>query len=157
VPILCCGTNTTKATVLNLTNTISTTVTSYSVEQAIIYHSSIVPDLGILTDGRLLFNDHINSIVAKSSQRSVAIFRGFVSRNLTLMRKAFIAYVRPILEYNSYIWNQFHTRLIDTIENVQRRYTKRIPSLSSLSYPERLAAHNLDSLELRHLRIDLFT
>jgi hypothetical protein len=86
--------------------------------------------LDFLTDSRLLFNDHINSIVAKSSQRSGAICRGFVSRNLTLMRKAFITYVRPTLEYNSCIWNPSHKHIIDTIENVQRRYIKRIPSLS---------------------------
>ena len=120
--------NTTKTTVLNLTNTISsTTVTTYSVDDAVLSHSSIVSDLGILTDGRLLFKDHINSIVTKSSQRSGAIFRGFLSRNPSLMRKAFITYVRPILEYNSCIWNPSHKHLIDTIENVQRRYTKRIP------------------------------
>jgi hypothetical protein len=110
-----------------------------------------------LTDSLLLFKDHIKSIVAKSSQHSGAIFRGFVSLNLTLVRKAFITYARPILEYNSCIWNPSHKHLIDSIENVQRRYTKRIPSLSSLSYPERLAALNLDTLELRRLRIDLIT
>jgi hypothetical protein len=96
--------NTTKTTVLNLSNTISsTTVKTYSLDDAILSHASIVSDLGILTDGRLLFKNHINSIVAKSSQRSGAIFRGFVSRNpsgpyTSLMRKAFITYVRPILE-----------------------------------------------------------
>ena len=108
--------NTTKTTVLNLTNTISSaTVTTYSVDDAVLSHSSIVSDLGILTDGRLLFKDHINSIVAKSSQRSGAIFRGFVSRNPSLMRKAFITYVRPILEYNSCIWNPSHKYLIDSL------------------------------------------
>jgi hypothetical protein len=104
----------------------------------------LAADLIILADSRLLFKDHINSIVAKSSQRSGAIFRGCVSRNLTLMRKAFVTYVRPILEYNSCIWNPSHKHLTDTIENV-------------LSYPERLAALNLDTLELRRLRMDLIT
>jgi hypothetical protein len=136
-----------QSTVLNLSNTISlTTVRTYSIDDAVLSHSSIVSDLGILTVGRLLFNDHINSIVAKSSQCSGAIFRGFVSRTPSHMRKAFITYVRSILEYNSCIWNPSHKYLIDTIESVQRRYIKRIPYLSSLSYPERLAALNLDTL-----------
>jgi ribonucleases P/MRP protein subunit RPP40 len=116
--------NTTKTTVLNLSNTMSfTTVKTYSIDDAVLFHSSIVSDLGILTDGRLLFKDHINSIVAKSSQPSGAIFRGFVSRTPSLMHKAFITHVRPILEYISCIWNPSHKHLIDTIENVQRRYT----------------------------------
>jgi Reverse transcriptase (RNA-dependent DNA polymerase) len=150
--------NTTQTTVLNLSNIISsTTVKTYAIDDAVLSHSSIGSDLGILIDGRLLFKDHINSIVAKSSQRSGAIFRGFVSRNPSLMRKAFITYIRPILEYNSCIWNPSHKHLIDTIENVQRRYTKRIPYLTSLSYPERLAALKLDTLELRRLRVDLIT
>jgi hypothetical protein len=45
--------------------------------------------------------------------------------------------------------------LIDSIDAVQRRFTKRIPSLSSLSYSERLASINLESLELRRLCFDL--
>jgi hypothetical protein len=78
-----------------------------------------------------------------------------VSRDLSFLRKAFVIYVRPILEYNSCIWNPSRKHLIDSIEAVQRRFTKRIPSLSSLSYSERLATINLDSLELRRLRFDL--
>jgi hypothetical protein len=35
------------------------------------------------------------------------------------------------------------------IENVQRNFTKRISSIASLSYPERLAILDLDLLELR--------
>jgi hypothetical protein len=98
-----------------------------------------------------------NTLLAKSSQRSGAIFRGFVSRTPSLMREAFITYVRPIIEFNSCIWNPSHKHSIDTIENVQRRYTKQIPNLSSLSYPERLAVLNLDTMELRRLRVDLIT
>jgi hypothetical protein len=114
-----------------------------------------VPSHDILTDSRRLFKDHINYIVAKSSQPSCAIFRGCVCRKSSLMRKAFVIYVQPILEYNSCIWNRSYPQLIDTIENVQRRYIKRIPNLPSLSYPERLAALNLDPLEIRCLKIDL--
>jgi hypothetical protein len=71
------------------------------------------------------------------------------------MRKAFITYIRPILEYNSIVWNPTYIHLIDLVENVQRNFTKRIPSLSSLPYSERLALLDLDLLELRRLRFDL--
>jgi hypothetical protein len=71
------------------------------------------------------------------------------------MRQAFITYIRPILEYNSLVWNLTYIHLIDLIENVQRNFTKRIPSLSSLQYSERLAIHDLNLLELRRLRFDL--
>jgi hypothetical protein len=45
--------------------------------------------------------------------------------------------------------------LFDLIENVQRNFTKCIPSLSSLPYTERHALLDLDFLELRRLRFDL--
>jgi len=48
-----------------------------------------------LTD--LSYNAHINNIVAGALQRSITLFRGFASRNLQLMRKAFVTYIRPIL------------------------------------------------------------
>ena len=71
------------------------------------------------------------------------------------MRKAFITYIRPLLEYNSVVWNPHKKDYISLIENVQRRFTKRIPSLHLLSYSERLAMLNLEPLELRRLRFDL--
>ncbi len=49
----------------------------------------------------------------------------------------------------------FAKKLVNLIEAVQRRFTKRIPCLSSLSYYERLAIIDLDSHELSHLRTDL--
>ena len=45
--------------------------------------------------------------------------------------------------------------LIDSIESVQRRFSKGIPSLSNLSYTQRLDKLGLESLELRRLRFDL--
>ena len=78
-----------------------------------------------------------------------------MSRDLVLLRKAFITYIRPLLEYNTVIWNPNLIKHIDMIENVQRRFTKRIPQLSHLTYYERLAVIDLEPLELRRLRCDL--
>jgi hypothetical protein len=117
-------------------------------------HSSCV-DLGVIINDDLSFRDHINSIVSKARQRTSVLLRGFVSRRLDIMRTAFVTYVRPLLEYNSVVWNPSQKQFIDLIENVQRSFSKRIPSLSLLSYHERLAFLNLEPLELRRLRFDL--
>jgi hypothetical protein len=61
----------------------------------------------------------------------------------------------PILEYNSAVWSPSLLYLIGLIESVQRSFSKRLPSLSSLTYAERLAVLNLETLELRRLRFDL--
>ena len=44
---------------------------------------------------------------------------------------------------------------ISSIEKVQKGFTKRLPGLKNLTYKERLAASNLDTLELRRMRTDL--
>jgi hypothetical protein len=93
--------------------------------------------------------------VSNARQRVSILFRGFVTRNLYVMRQAFVSYIRPILEYSSIVWNPSFIFRIDLIESVQRNFRKRIPSLSSLPYPERLALIDLEPLELRRLRFDV--
>ena len=44
---------------------------------------------------------------------------------------------------------------IISIESVQRKFTKRIPGMSGLSYHSSLKTLNLESLELMRLRADL--
>jgi hypothetical protein len=128
---------------------------SYYLNGVLLVNKEQVLDLGITISADLSYKAHINNIVAKALQRSSTFFRGFASRNLQLMRKAFVTYIRPILEYNSIVWSPNLVHLIELIESVQRKFTKRITSLSSLSYSSRLNMLNLQSLELRRLLIDL--
>jgi hypothetical protein len=112
-------------------------------------------DLGVKITSDLSFHTHINNIVAKALQRNSTFFRGFVSRSLNLCRKALVTYIRPLLEYNSIVWNPIHIYLTDLVESVQRKFTKRIILLSGISYADRLARLGLESLELRRLHFDL--
>ena len=117
--------------------------------------ADLVVDLGITMDPVLTFDYHINSIISKAYSRVGALFKGFSTRSLPFMKKAFITYVRPILEYASNVWNPYLLKHINGIERVQRLFTRRIPSLCELSYPERLAMLDLEPLELRRLKFDL--
>src|SRR5664279_4748242 len=73
------------------------------------------------------------------------------------MRKAFTTYIRPLLEYNynSPIWSPNLIYLIDLIESVQRKFSKRITSIFSYPYSIHLSKLNLQPLELRRLYFDL--
>jgi len=97
----------------------------------------------------------INNIIGKAYARVGVLFKGFASSSLHLLRQAFITYVRPVLECASSFWCPYLLKHINAIEKVQKRFTKRIYSLSHLSYSERLAVINLEPLELRRLKIDL--
>ena len=144
-----------KCAVLTLGSRHGRIASNYFINNVKLLNADSVVDLGILTDNVLSYHAHIHNIVVKATQRVGVLFRGFMSRELKFLRKAFITYVRPVLEYNSCVWNPHHKEYIALIENVQRRFTKRIPSLRLMSYPERLAMIDLEPLELRRLRTDL--
>ncbi len=90
--------------------------------------------------------------------RAACLFRCFDTRNPDFLLRMFKAYVQPILEYASPVWRPYLLKDIDLIESVQRTFTRRL-SLPHrpLGYSERLAYLQLDSVELRHVKIDLMT
>ena len=116
-----------------------------------------IKDLGIIIDQNLHFDEHIKEITKKAYCRSNLIYRSFVTKNRNLLVKAFITYVRPILEYNSPVWSPHLIKDITSLESVQRSFTKRIPEISDKPYEERLSILKLDSLEMRRLIFDLTT
>jgi len=58
-------------------------------------------DLGVTVTSDLSPSVHIHDIVAKAHQRSNAIHRGFLSRNVSLLTRAFSVYARPLVGYNA--------------------------------------------------------
>ena len=117
--------------------------------------SSRIVDLGIAFDPCLDFKNHIFDIVTRAKQRAALIHRCFISRDISILVKAFTTYVRPLLEYAPQIWSPHHITLINSIESVQRSFTKRLPGFLNKSYQERLTLLNLQSLEHRRLIHDL--
>ena len=83
-------------------------------------------DLGVTMTSTLSMSRHVNDITTKAHQRANCILRSFVSGAVALLVRAFAVYVRPIVEYSSVIWSPQTKLEIETIEKVQRRFTKRI-------------------------------
>ena len=65
-------------------------------------------------------------------------------------------FVLPILEYGAVVYSPRSARNIKLIESIQRNFTRRLFfGKCTLSYNQRLHLLQLDSLELRRLKIDL--
>ena len=112
-------------------------------------------DLGVNTDSKLKFTDHCN-IKINSATKVLRYIRhtfSYIDEQMFLL--LYKALVRPHLEYASCIWQPYLKYNIDSIERVQRRATKMIPSLRNLSYTERLEKLNLETLQYRRTRADL--
>jgi len=78
----------------------------YSLNGSTVPMSTVVTDLGIRIDSRLSFSDHVDHIVSKAKLiRASQILRCFVSKDLRILTRAFITYVRPLLEYCSPVWS----------------------------------------------------
>jgi len=145
----------TKCNILSIGNTGTVDTSEYYINDCQLPRVTACRDLGIIVTSDLSPCQHINEIVNKAHQRANHIIRCFVSGQMGTLIRAFIVYVRPILEYNCVVWSPSLKKDIDLIEKVQRRFTKRLHGLKDLPYTERLQRVDLPSLELRRLHLDL--
>jgi hypothetical protein len=111
-------------------------------------------DLGVLVDSSLKFHKHVSS-ATKAANAMI----GMVRRNFTLINKnmfllLYKSLIRPKIEYAVQLWSPFLHGDINLLENVQRRATKLVGSIKSLSYEERLKRLGLTTLADRRERGD---
>ena len=71
------------------------------------------------------------------------------------MQSLYKTFVRLHLEFSSCVSSPFYQKTIDTLERVQRRMTRLIPSLRHLDYEERLERLRLPTLRLGRVRYDM--
>ena len=119
---------------------------------------SRVRDLGIIISSDLKWASHISHIHHIASVRVFHILRAFSSRVVWTLLRAFTAYVRPILEYNSSVWSPYLKKDIILLESIQKKFTRNICvrcNISFESYTDRLNKLNLKSLEYRRIVNDL--
>jgi len=114
-----------------------------------------VKDLGVTVDSHLKFDVHINQIVTRAHRLANLIHKCFVSKDPPTLVHAFTSYVRPLLEYASCVWSPYTVGLVNKVESVQRRFTKRFVCCYGLTYSQRLTKLGIERLELRRLHLDL--
>ena len=147
--------NVRKCSALHINNRLPSIKQPYFINDILLRDDICVTDLGVLTDDKLSYKGHINQIVSKAMQRVSLLYRGFLCRDMNFLKRAFVTYIRPLVEYCSVVWCPSLKKYIDMLEKVQKKFSKRIPCLRGLSYKERLDRLNLQPLELRRLHYDL--
>ena len=106
-------------------------------------------DLGIQIDSKLKFHIHTNTVVRKAYRVLGLICKSFECKDSDVMVKLYKTLVRPIIEYNNVLWGPFYVLDNQKIETIQQKATRIIPSISHLSYHNRLRQLNLSSLQHR--------
>ena len=92
-----------KCCVLNIGTKIS--VPELHLERGALSVCHKVRDLGIVVSDCLSPSAHVADVVSRAHRR--AILRAFTSQDVRLLLRAFIVYVRPVLEYNTVIWSPY--------------------------------------------------
>jgi len=59
---------------------------------------------------------HVNDIAARAHKRANMILRTFVSQDVSLLIRAYLVYVRPVVEHNTVVWSPYTINDIETIE-----------------------------------------
>ena len=94
-------------------------------------------DLGLIVDQGITFKSHFLKIIKKANffaYNVIKILKSCSAQNKVLIFKT---YIRPILEYNIILYFPRQRDLKTQIENVQKRFTKRIFPWG-ISYSQRL-------------------
>ena len=119
---------------------------------------SVVKDLGVYISDNLKWSYHISHIHRNASLCSYQILRSFSTKNIWILLKAFITYVRPKVEFNTCVWSPYLKKDIVLLESVQRNFTRYAFTRCNIpfkSYNDRLCKLGIKSLEYRRLEFDL--
>ena len=118
----------------------------------IIDYSRHVLDLGIYVSSDCSFEFHITNLNKRTTHLTGWILQTFSSRDKLKMSTLFKALVMSRLDYGSQLWSPYLTKHINMIEKTQRSFISYISGMQGLSYPERLTALKLYSLQRRRQR-----
>ena len=135
----------------------------YSLNNTIIPVSDeYVRDLGMFIQPTLKWNFHIKNITKNGYGRLFNLFKSLRSNDPSFLFKMFVAYVRPLLEFSSTIFNPYYKKDIKAIEKVQKTalniiYYRCLQSKyhDKPSYEELIKMFETKSLQYRRLFTDL--
>ena len=127
----------------------------YTLCNHVLEHVDEERDLGVIIDGPLTFNSHIDAKIAKANSFLGLIRRNFHYLDLDSTLRLYKAFVRPHLEYAQAVWSPKRSGAITRLENVQMRALNLVPELRGLPYQQQLVRAKLPTLAYRRFRGDM--
>ena len=121
-------------------------LSEYKLGSTILSSCDFEKDLGVFVDSNLDFEHHINETVKKAN-KLVGMITHFISYKVKeVMVPLYETLVRLILEYGNVVWCPKLKGSKKRIEDVRRRFTKRIIGMHELEYEERLKSLKLPTV-----------
>ena len=126
--------------------------TDYFLNGKMLRKSEIQRDLGVIVQDSLQVNVQVQSAVRKANAMLAFMSREPEYKSRDVLLRLCKAVVRPHLEYCEQFWAPYLRKDVLALERVQRRFTRMIPGMKSLSYEERLRTLGLYPLEFRRIK-----
>ncbi|EYC16425.1 hypothetical protein Y032_0033g2652 [Ancylostoma ceylanicum] len=123
-----------------------------------------IRDLGVLVDCSLKYSQHIEELAARARRIMHCILRNLHTSEVSVLVKLYKAYVLPVLEYCSQLWNPVLKKEIQKIEKIQKTFTRIVfyRAFPNEGYPQampdykaRLQVLGLKSLIYRRAQADV--
>ncbi|EYC35298.1 hypothetical protein Y032_1083g3572 [Ancylostoma ceylanicum] len=111
-----------------------------------------VRDLGVILDTSFRFSSHVETIASNATRVMFSLLRNVHTSDASILLKLYKAYVLPILEYCSPVWNPCLKKDILKLEKVQKTFTR---ILFYRSYPNKNYPQALPNYETRMQRLGL--
>ena len=127
----------------------------YHLNNHIIPEVKVEKDLGVIVSEDMKAEENVAHHVKKATKMLGIIKRTFSYLNEDNFLLLYKTYVRPHLEYCQQACHPYLLKDTDSLEKVQRRATKLVPSIGHLSYEDRLKKLKLYTLCDRRMRADM--
>ena len=117
-----------------------------------------VKDLGVYICRNLKWSHHIQHIYSTANVCAYQIMCAFSTKNVWILLKAFITYVRPKLKYNSPVWNPYFKKDVRLSECIHKKFSRDVfihCNIPFTSYADRLHKLGFKSLEYGRLEFDV--
>ena len=113
-------------------------------------------NLGIMRSNDFSYAAHEHSICMKANRMCDMILTLFKTKTLEFKMTIFLTYFRPIVEYAAPVWNpELDVGLTARLEQVQKRFTRKLLWREKLLFDERLKLVSVPTLHTMRKYIDL--